>query len=44
MEDARIIQQDYQLIKSMEQEGDQLEKKPKGNEESVNEQDSCTHE
>ena len=35
MGDARIIQQDYRLIKSMEQEGDKLEKKPKGNEDQV---------
>ena len=35
MGDARIIQQDYRLIKSMEQEGDKLEKKPRGNEDQV---------
>ena len=35
MGDARIIQQDYWLIKSMEQEGDKLEKKPRENEDQV---------
>ena len=35
MGDARIIQQDYRLLKSMEQEGEKLEKKTKANEVQV---------